>query len=128
GRRVRVDRLVRVARSVAGAVQDAACDEQAGLVLFYWKGHARHPRRNIFGGTIDAALRNPPYDVVIVRPEGWRDAKRIVLPVRGGPSAERSLKLALSLAKSLSVPLTVMHNVPSVAGDRDEQKATKGNY
>ncbi len=116
GRRVRVDRLVKVARSVSGAVYEAACDEQAGLVLFYWKGYATHPRRNMFGGTLDAALRDPPYDVVLVRPEGWRDAKRLLLPVRGGPSAERALKLALSLAESMSLPLTVMHNVPKMPG------------
>jgi nucleotide-binding universal stress UspA family protein len=112
GRRVHVERLVKVARSVSSAVHEAACEEQAGLVLFYWKGYARHPRRNLYGGTIDAVLQNPPYDVVLVRPDGWRDARRVLLPVRGGPSAERALKLALSLAESLSLPLTVMHNVP----------------
>jgi glucosyl-3-phosphoglycerate synthase len=119
GRRVHVDRLVKVARSVSGAVREAACEEQAGLVLFYWKGYARHPRRNLYGGTIDAALENPPYDVVLVRPDGWRDARRVLLPVRGGPSAERALKLALSLAESLNLPLTVMHNVPTASNTQD---------
>ncbi len=112
GMRVRVDRLVRVGRSVSSAVREAAYDEQAGMVLFYWKGHARHPRKNFYGGTIDAALQDALYDLVIVRPEGWRDAKRVLLPVRGGPSAERSLRLALSIAESLKIPITVMHNVP----------------
>ncbi|HKP54636.1 MAG TPA: universal stress protein [Chloroflexia bacterium] len=120
GRRVRVDRLVKVARSVSGAVHEAACDEQAGLVLFYWKGYAKHPRRHIFGGTLDAALQDPPYDVVLVRPEGWRDAKRVLLPVRGGPSAERALKLALTLAESLNLPLTVTHNVPTMLDTEGE--------
>jgi nucleotide-binding universal stress UspA family protein len=34
------------------------------------------------------------------------------LPVRGGPTAERALEMALALAEQMRVPLSVMHNVP----------------
>lgn len=121
GRKVRVDHLVKVSRSVSGAVREAACDEQAGLVLFNWKGSTRHPRRHLYGGTLDAALVNPPYDVVLARLEGWQNARRIILPVRGGPSAERALKLALTLAESRNLPVTVMHNVPTTPGGEGVQ-------
>lgn len=120
GKYVRVDRIVKVARDVPSAVQDAASDEQAGMVLLYWKGYARQPKRRTYGRIIDAILRQPPCDVALVRPETWRDSKRILLPVRGGPSAERALTLALALAENLRLPLTVMHNVPSFFDDQKE--------
>jgi len=111
GRRVRVDHVVKVARDVASAVQEAAVDEQAGLVLFYWKGYSSKPKRYVYGHTLDAVLADPPCDVALVRPEGWRDSRRILLPVRGGASAERALDLAVSLGEQADLPLIVLHNV-----------------
>jgi nucleotide-binding universal stress UspA family protein len=118
-RKVRVDRVVKVARDVAAAVREAAREEGADLVLLHWKGYARRPGRHTFGRITDAILRRSPCDVLLVRPEGWRDSRRIVLPVRGGPSAERALTMALTLARHLDVPLSVMHTVPAASpGDR----------
>ncbi len=121
-RRVRVDRLVKVARDVPSAVRQAAHDEQAGMVLFYWKGYTRDARRYAYGHTLDAVLKDPPCTVVLLRPEGWENSRRVLLPVRGGPSAERALSIALLLAEHASLPLTVMHNVP--APDRGGESPT----
>ncbi|MFL5333743.1 MAG: hypothetical protein ACJ8H8_11310, partial [Geminicoccaceae bacterium] len=93
-----------------------AIDEQAGLVLLHWKGYSRQPRRYTYGMVADGILEHPPCDVALVRPEGWRASRKIFLPVRGGPSAERALTLALALAEHLSLPLSVMHNVPRRVG------------
>jgi nucleotide-binding universal stress UspA family protein len=119
GHRVRVDRIVKVARDVATAVAEAAHDEDIDLVLLHWKGYARQPKRYLYGRTIDTILKRPPCDVALVRPEGWRESKRILLPVRGGPAAEKALPLALALAEHLGVRVSVMHNVhfgPQAAG------------
>src|SRR5205823_5348572 len=112
GKQVRIDRIVKVSRDITSAVHEAAVDEGAGLVLLYWKGYSRQPRRYTYGMVADGILEQPPCDVALVRPEGWRDARKIFLPVRGGPTAERALTLALALAKHLSLPISVMHNVP----------------
>jgi nucleotide-binding universal stress UspA family protein len=112
-RRVRVDRSVKVARDVPSAVRQAAHDEQASMVLFYWKGYTRDARRYAYGHTLDAVLKDPPCTVVLLRPEGRENSRRVLLPVRGGPSAERALSIALLLAEHASLPLTVMHNVPA---------------
>lgn len=114
GRQVRVDHIVKVARNVASAVQQAAVDEQAGLVLFYWKGYSSRPKRYVYGHTLDSVLANPPCDVALVRPEGWRDSRRILLPVRGGASAEQALNLALNLGEQANLPLIVLHNVQTL--------------
>lgn len=115
GKRVRVDRIVKVSRDVPSAVHQAAIDEQAGLVLLYWKGHSNQSKRYTYGRIADSILKNPPCDVALLRPEAWRESRKVVLPVRGGPSAERALDLAVALAEYLHLPVTVMHNVPSVS-------------
>ena len=122
GNRVRVDRIVKVARDVANAILQAAHDERADMILLYWKGTAREPRRRVYGRILDAVLKNPPCSVMLARLERWHAARRVLLPVRGGPAAEQGLDLAISLAEGLRVPLAVMHNVPraaSPAGDPD---------
>ncbi|HUP28437.1 MAG TPA: universal stress protein [Chloroflexia bacterium] len=128
GRRVRVDRLVKVARDVPSAVQQAVRDENAGMVLFYWKGYARDPKRYVFGATLDGILKKPPCDVVIARPEKWRESQRVLLPVRGGPSAEHALDLALILAEDARLPITVLHNITTPTGGlRDTEQGTLGD-
>jgi glucosyl-3-phosphoglycerate synthase len=113
GLQARVDRVVKVARDVAGAIHQAARDERASMILLYWKGHAREPRRHLYGRITDAALTSPPCNVVLARLEGWQRSKRIFLPVRGGPSAEQALNIGMSLAERMSLPVAVMHNVPA---------------
>lgn len=113
GKKVKVERLVKVARDIPSAVREAALEERAGLALLYWKGYAREPKKYVYGRTTDAILANPPCDVLLARPEGLSKSRRILLPVRGGPTAERSLKLALTLARFMNIPLTVMHTSPA---------------
>jgi nucleotide-binding universal stress UspA family protein len=119
GRQVRVEHLVKVARDIPSAVHGAVAEEHAGLVLFHWKGYAREPKRYVYGRTLDAILKQPPCNVLLVRPEGWRDASRVLLPVRGGPSAEQALDLALIMSKHLHLPLTVLHNVQPTPPNSD---------
>lgn len=113
GRQVRVDRLVKVARDVPSAVRLAVEEEHAGLVLAHWKGHTRQAKRYVYGHIFDALLKDPPCDIVLARPEGWHDCSRVLLPVRGGPSAEQALDIALLLAEHDRMPITVLHNVPA---------------
>lgn len=110
--RVRVDRVVKVARDVAGAMRQAAEEARADLVLLYWKGHAREPKRHLYGRITDALLENPPCSVMLTRIEGWKESRRVLLPVRGGPSAEQALDLGVALAERRFLPVTVLHNVP----------------
>src|SRR5581483_1155111 len=54
---------------------------------------------------------DPPADLLLVRtgdpPPGAEN--RILVPVRGGPSAELALRTAAALARQLRAQLTVMH-------------------
>ncbi|MDQ6694740.1 MAG: hypothetical protein M3014_10025 [Chloroflexota bacterium] len=112
GRSVRVDRIVKVARNVASAVREAVQEEGARTVLLYWRGASGQARRYNFGRVADDILKDPPCDVVVARPGKWREATRLLLPARGGRSAECALNVALLMSESASLPMTVMHNVP----------------
>jgi glucosyl-3-phosphoglycerate synthase len=128
GRRARVDRVVKVARDVAGAIHQAAREERADTLLLYWKGYAREPKRHLYGRITDAALKNPPCNVILARLEGWRKSRRVFLPVRGGPAAEHALQVGMTLAECLRLPVTVMHNVPATTDEgrraKDEGRRT----
>lgn len=115
GRRVRVDRLVKVARDLTSAVRLAVEEEHAVVVLAYWKGHARLSKRYVYGHSLDALLKEPPCDVILARPEGWHDCSRVLLPVQGD-SSSHALDIALLLAEHDKMALTVLHNVPPSKG------------
>ncbi len=110
--RVRVDRVVKVAREVTSAMRQAAEESQADMVLLYWKGYAREPKRYLYGRVTDALLENPPCSVMLTRMEGWKESRRVLLPVRGGPSAEQALDLGVALAEQRFLSVTVLHDVP----------------
>ncbi len=113
-RQVRVDRIVKVARDVAGAIRQAAVEEGADLVLVYWKGYARRPKQHVYGRIVDEVLAEPSCGVMAARVEGWNRARRVMLSVRGGPGAEYGLSLSMTLAERMDLPLTVLHNVPRI--------------
>ena len=82
--RVRVDRVVKVAREVTSAMRQAAEELQADMVLLYWKGYAREPKRRLYGRVTDALLENPPCSVMLTRMEGWEGKQaRAVACTRG---------------------------------------------
>jgi glucosyl-3-phosphoglycerate synthase len=57
---------------------------------------------------------------MLARLERWQGARRVLLPVRGGPAAEQGLDLAMALSEGLRVPLAVMHNVPRAASATED--------
>jgi nucleotide-binding universal stress UspA family protein len=105
---IEVRPLVRVSTRVWEGVLDAAREEQANLILFDWRGwtDAAH---QIFGGTIEEIVRQTPCDIAAVKLGGLAGARRILLPVRGGPHALLTLRLATGLAERLDASITALH-------------------
>lgn len=102
--------LVRVSTQVWESILEAAREEQADLILFGWKGWT-DSRHRIFGATIDEVVRNAPCDIAVVKQRGLSGARRILVPVRGGPHASLTLRLAQALAGRLDAPITALHVV-----------------
>ncbi len=98
---------VRVGHNAAQAVREAALENGSEMIVLEWPGLARRPAdRNL-----EDLIADPPADLLLVRageaPPGV--GGRILVPVRGGPSAALALRTAAALARSRRAGLTVMH-------------------
>jgi nucleotide-binding universal stress UspA family protein len=120
---IEVRSLVRVSTQVWQGVLDAAREEQAALILFGWKGWTNSAHR-IFGGTIDEVVRNAPCDIAVVKQPSLAGARRILLPVRGGPHGLLTLRLATGLAERLDGRVTALH-IEQPGLDEDEATADR---
>jgi glycosyltransferase involved in cell wall biosynthesis len=98
---------VRVAHNVAQAVREAAFENGSTLIVLEWPGLTRRPAdRNL-----EDLIADPPADLLLVRggeePEGAES--RILVPIRGGASAELALRAAAAMARHKRIRLNVMH-------------------
>lgn len=65
------------------------------------------------GITSTEVLTHPPADIAIVNPRIAEHLNRVLVPIRGGPYAELSLRAALSIKLSHRVDITSLHLVPT---------------
>lgn len=86
-----------------------ASEPSIDLVLLNWPHHFEVLRL-----TPAEILSHPPCDVAIVRGPLPAELKRILVPIRGGPHAERALRLGLELAASPQAQITTLHLRPTV--------------
>jgi len=111
----RIRPLVRIGRRAAEGIVEAAREVDADLLIFGWGGRpggrsaAPGP---VFSATIDAVVREPPCDIAVVKQRPFREVRRILVPVRGGPHAELALKFADALARHHDARIVVLHVIP----------------
>jgi amino acid transporter len=117
---VPVHTIIRLGRSVAGAVRMTALENASDLIVLGWPGYTNTSGK-LFGSVIDPIVDNPPTDVVVTRYRRWRPVKRILVPVTGGSNSRRAAKLAASMARAAhpeEIGLTVLHVMPAGANQR----------
>jgi len=98
---------VRVAHNLAQAVREAVFENGSTLVVLEWPGlNRRRADRHL-----EDLIADPPADLILIRPGEDPDLHggRILVPVRGGASAELALRAAAALARQRRARLTVMH-------------------
>jgi nucleotide-binding universal stress UspA family protein len=111
---------VRVAPTLAQGVRDAAYENATDLIVLEWPGPRSRrseppPGASEFVGwrNVEDLVGDPPADLLLVRPapDGAprQPGQGVLVPVRGGPSAELALRTAAAVASARRVPLTVMH-------------------
>ncbi len=111
--------MVRIGRRAAEGILEAAKEEGADLIIFGWGGRPQGGRRGgtrSISETIDAVARQGPCGIAVVKQRGLADVKRILVPVRGGPNAELSLRYADALGRSLGAEVIALHVLPPGAG------------
>ncbi|MCC7372916.1 MAG: glucosyl-3-phosphoglycerate synthase [Chloroflexi bacterium] len=111
--------LVRVHRQVWQGIIEAAKEEHANLILLGWSGRVN--ANSVLGTTIDEAVRNAPCDIAIAKGVSIQSAKRILVPIRGGPHAALAFKLATGLAERVDGVVTALRiERPGGPGGPDE--------
>lgn len=65
-----------------------------------------------FGTTIGEALRNPPCNVAMASGQIHERIKKLLVPIRGGPSAELALRLGLSISRHTRAAMNTIHLLP----------------
>jgi glucosyl-3-phosphoglycerate synthase len=113
--------LVRVHRQVWQGIVEAAREEGANLILLGWSGTA--DADSVLGTTIDEAVRNAPCDIAVAKGVSLQAAKRILVPIRGGPHAALAFKLATGLADRVDGIVTALR-VERPAGNEREDEGT----
>jgi glucosyl-3-phosphoglycerate synthase len=83
--------------------------ENADLLLVAWDGD---PSTRLMGAPLATVLAETPCDIALVRGTYGSGARRLLVPMRGGPYADLALTLAMSLAEQANGAITVLHATP----------------
>jgi len=116
--RIELRTLVRVHRQVWQGIVEAAQEERVDLILLGWSGRADTPHA-VLGTTIDEAVRNAPCDIAITKGLSLSAAKRILVPIRGGPHAALAFRLATGLADHVDGTVTALRIELPDAGEAE---------
>jgi glucosyl-3-phosphoglycerate synthase len=116
--------VVRVHRQVWQGIVEAAREENANLILLGWSG--RVDADSVLGTTIDEAVRNAPCDIAVAKGVSLHAAKRILVPIRGGPHAALAFKLATGLADRVDGIVTALR-VERPEGNACDDEGTIAN-
>ncbi len=126
---VQVKTVVRVAREVWEGIWETVEREGIDLLFLGWRSDAL-PETAV-GDVIDTRLASPPCDVVTVRlaadlarAGGWETVHHILLPVRGGPHAALTLRVAQALAEVTNANITLLHATSQAPRDAEEELLT----
>ncbi|MGH2593381.1 MAG: glucosyl-3-phosphoglycerate synthase [Anaerolineae bacterium] len=100
---------IRVGHALWRTITMAARHEAVDLLLVAWDGD---PSARLMGVPLEVVLAETPCDIALARGSRWQEARRILLPLRGGPYANLALTLALALAEADQGVVTVLHAAP----------------
>lgn len=119
GKQVRVVQRIRVSHQPWDELVRAVQEEKPGLLVLQSSDF------EAMGITPGHALRFPPCDMVITNGKIPERPSSVLVSLRGGPYAELSLRLSLSISRSSHAQLTALHILPDSA-ERISDPAFKG--
>ncbi len=119
GKQVRAVQRIRVSHQPWDELVRAVQEEKPGLLVLQ---SSNFEAMGIIPGQ---ALQFPPCDVVIAGGKIPERPSSVLVSLRGGPYAELSLRLSLSISRSSNAQLTALHILPD-SGERGSDPAFKG--
>lgn len=104
---------IRVSQDITQAILETIKERHINLILMGWKGSTSTPGR-IFGGVVDAVIRQAPCDVMVVK---WGEMmhppyippffQRWLITIAGGPNSQRALEFIPALVPLSGKPLDI---------------------
>ena len=102
---------IRVAQDTAEAILETISQRQIDLLLMGWKG-STSTQGAIFGNVVDTLIANASCDLVLVKlgkqppayPDDLEEDSRWLIPMAGGPNAQRAIELLPALTASYRRP------------------------
>jgi nucleotide-binding universal stress UspA family protein len=106
---VEVQTRVRVGRHLEQIVREAAEEERTQLVVLDGGPATDATSADLWQAGMRRLAAAPPCDAALVRSGEEATVRSVLLPSRGGPTAELALRLALAIAERYDAPLTLLH-------------------
>ncbi len=99
--------MLRVGHDAVSGIVEAAGEIDASAIVIGWRPVPRG-RGWLFGKTLDPLLADPPCDLLVWRAGEFQPARKILLPMAGGPNAVLAMDYASRLAEQWDARVTVM--------------------
>src|SRR2546423_6221775 len=97
---------VRIAHVAAQGIREAVLETDTNLLVL--ETGIGQGRNGLWVNAVEDLLVDPPCDVALVRPD-TTPIRSVLVPVRGGPSAQLALRLAATVCKETGAELCVLH-------------------
>ncbi|MCY7334878.1 MAG: universal stress protein [Chamaesiphon sp.] len=105
--KIPVHTQIQVAHNLAAAVLETIASERIDLALMGWKGSKRTTPDWIFSPVVDAVIQQATCESILGKSNGRTQFDRWLVPIAGGPNAQRAI--------SLLPALTALSNRPQVS-------------
>ena len=127
--KVPIHTQVRVAQDTADAIIETITQRHIDLLLMGWKG-STSTQKAIFGNVVDTLIHQAPCDLMLVKlakqphvyPDRLNHQANWLIPIAGGPNAQRALELLsafTSLYRRPHTPQILLCQVHSPQSDPD---------
>jgi uncharacterized hydrophobic protein (TIGR00271 family) len=121
---VPVHSMIRVGHNAALGIIATAREIEASVIILGWRPRAS-TRDRLLGPTLGLLLSNPPCDILVVRAGAFHVARRILVPLAGGPNATLAARYALRLAERWDGQVTAITVVDQGATKTEREAAEK---
>jgi len=113
---VSVDVIVRPGTNVGDAILEELRRREPNALILGWSGHSEQGHY-FLGPNLDPVIQRAPCDVIVLHGECVDDARRILIPVAGGPNAPRAFDIARTLAPGAEI--TALYVAPERFGQSE---------
>jgi len=120
GDRVQADGRVHASTNLAEELFRVIADDPPDLLVLEWPCHFES-----LEASLEEVVKRVSCDLAIVRGPVPENPRRVLVALRGGPNADLSLRISLSMAKNVQAAVTSLHITPKTPASPHAPAHTK---